>query len=102
MDITTITARNIRTFRHSPAFELTLHIDGKPAATVSNDGRGGCHRWAPTDGNYRAVRALRDRIDAAVTAATGWDLEAADIFASALADGARDGAHAIAWIKECA
>lgn len=40
------------------AFSANLLIDGVKVGQVSNDGKGGCHRYDLTNGHYSAVRDL--------------------------------------------
>lgn len=85
-----LTATGIRTFRDSPAFELTLRLDGVAIAKVSNDGRGGCHRWSPPGkcDDYVKQRMFADAIGRAVAACfPSLACEPADCAVTGLADG---------------
>jgi hypothetical protein len=85
------TARAVRTFRSSPAFELDLHLDGAKVAEVSNDGRGGCHDWT----NRKALLAL----DAIANTIWPGRTEGGDSIVAGLADGARDAAEAVLAVE---
>lgn len=100
-------AKHVTLMRHSPAFELLLTENGRPVALVTNEGRGGAHRWWNPPGQNQPG-AIRDAL--AVQHCLGEIVkrvtqephvgEAADHVVSCLADGAKDGADALrAWIR---
>lgn len=102
------TARGIRTFRSSPAFELTLRYDASDVAVVTNDGRGGSHRWEPVpakrvrdrnDVGYAermaVARGAKAKLGELLAAALPEEAERADSIVSCMADGSGDGANAL-------
>lgn len=95
IDLRRVTARGIRTFRQSAAFELTLLVDGRPVLLVSNDGQGGSHRYLPARGvEPKAAWDMKRRLETAAKAATGDAFEPLDSICAGLADGVKDGAAA--------
>lgn len=99
-----LTARNVRTFASSPAFELVLCLEGKPVARVSNDGRGGPHLWTPPAGSddYRKARDLGETIGRATAACfPSIRYEAEDAAVCGLADGLPNGYESARVFVEC-
>ena len=96
-----LSVRKVRKFKNSPAFECDLLLDGKVIAVVSNDGRGGCHRWGPPrGGDFGTMRALQGQIESKARNDGASDFEAADIIVSAFVDGAWSWAEAVRLCKE--
>lgn len=93
------TAQEVRLASDSPAFELTLCLDGVPVAHVYNQGRGGADVWAPplggSRGDFEKARAVF-RLLAATALGERDEVEGSII--AALADGAANGEEGVAMV----
>lgn len=95
-DFARLTKLGVRTMRASPAYDLTLALDRKPILLVKNDGNGGCNDYHPhRNADPKIAGRVRRMLEIAVRHATGHAFEPLDHLCDCLADGARDGYHAM-------
>jgi hypothetical protein len=105
VDLEGFTVTDITLSKYSPAFELVLVHGERRLCAVSNGGDGGSHRWRPCPkGVHKAsCYELRSVINALLNKTLPHKArgrEVADLFISAFADGAKDGAEAVALITD--
>jgi len=89
---TRVTARTVHNHPRSQAWAIRLYLDGKPAAVVEDEGRGGALRWSPMswdDAGYVRLNEVKALL-ATKARSVGATPEPAEALCYAFGDGAQD------------